>query len=360
MNKVETEDFEIIDLGVCEEWVYDIEVEDNHNFFANDILVHNSNYLWFQHIYEKTRAQDQSFVDWMLDFETRIFNPFLEKCMDVYAARYNTTNLLNFKREKIILKLYVQAKKKYVAQIIANEKKIYDVPVVKITGIEINKSDLCGYSRKKLKGLLEILMEGDEFSIPNKDNMQEFIRKAYAEFKKQAIQDISAPKGVKEYDAYKKGIKLTYTDGTIQYFKTDKVSHLQSGDDFGKYVISKKEAFEVDLSKDLETYLSGTPIHNRSAIVYNYIIGSLKLPYMEISNGTKIKYIFVDSNNKYKTNVIGYVGNYPKEFSKMFKIDYDEQFEKQFRNIAQRMFDTLGFGEITLKDSKILSFIEED
>jgi hypothetical protein len=296
----------------------------------------------------------------MLDFEKRIFNPFLERCMDVYAARYNTVNLLNFKREKIILKLYVQAKKKYVAQIIANEKKIYDTPVVKITGIEINKSDLCGYSRKKLKGLLEILMEGDEFSLPNKDNMQEFIRKAYVEFKKQAIQDISAPKGVKEYDAYKKGTKLTGVDGSTHYYKVDKVSHLKPGDAFGKYILSKKESYTVDLSKDLDIYLSGTPIHNRAAIVYNYIIESLKLPYMEIANGTKIKYVFVNSKNKYKTNVIGYVGNYPKEFSKMFKIDYDEQFEKQFRNIAQRMFDTLGFGEITLKDSKILSFIEED
>ena len=29
-------------MGIIEEWVYDIEVEDNHNFFANNILVHNS------------------------------------------------------------------------------------------------------------------------------------------------------------------------------------------------------------------------------------------------------------------------------------------------------------------------------
>ena len=52
--------------------------------------------------------------------------------------------------------------------------------------------------------------------------------------------------------------------------------------------------------------------------------------------------------------------NYPKEFQKIFKIDYDEQFEKQFKAIGQRMFDVLDFGEITLKDSKIMSFIEEE
>ena len=30
-------DFEIEDLGITDEFVYDIEVADNHNFFANDI-----------------------------------------------------------------------------------------------------------------------------------------------------------------------------------------------------------------------------------------------------------------------------------------------------------------------------------
>jgi hypothetical protein len=51
--------------------------------------------------------------------------------------------------------------------------------------------------------------------------------------------------------------------------------------------------------------------------------------------------------------VIGYIGNFPKEFNKLFLIDLDTQFEKQFLNVAQRMFDTLGFGTIQMKDSKI-------
>ena len=38
---LETEDFIVEDLGIQEQWVYDIEVEDNHNFFANCVLVHN-------------------------------------------------------------------------------------------------------------------------------------------------------------------------------------------------------------------------------------------------------------------------------------------------------------------------------
>nr|YP_007013560.1 putative intein [Aeromonas phage Aes508] len=39
---IEFIEFEIEDLGVMEIDVYDIEVDGNHNFFGNDILVHNS------------------------------------------------------------------------------------------------------------------------------------------------------------------------------------------------------------------------------------------------------------------------------------------------------------------------------
>ena len=79
---------------------------------------------------------------------------------------------------------------------------------------------------------------------------------------------------------------------------------------------------------------------------------------MEVANGSKIKYIYVYPDNKYNTEVIAYIGNWPKDFDKLFRIDYETQFEKQFLNVAQRMFDTLGFGLIQLKDSKIKSLFE--
>ena len=46
MNQlIECEDFKLECLGEIEDFVYDIEVEGNHNFFANGILVHNSIYV---------------------------------------------------------------------------------------------------------------------------------------------------------------------------------------------------------------------------------------------------------------------------------------------------------------------------
>ena len=66
-------DFEIEDLGITDEFVYDIEVEDNHNFFANDILVHNSLYLCVEPFVE-LKCKD-------LDFSEKIekIDQFLKK-----------------------------------------------------------------------------------------------------------------------------------------------------------------------------------------------------------------------------------------------------------------------------------------
>ncbi len=307
------EDFEVEDLGVCEEWVYDIEVEDNHNFFANNILVHNSNYISFDQIYQYTN-EGEDFLTWALDFEKRIFTEFLDRCMEIYASKHNTVNLLNFKREKIITKMYVQAKKKYICQILADEKKVYEKPKTKVTGVEINKSDLCTYSRKNIKKLADLMFEGDN---PDRELMMDYIRRCFKEFKKQSIVDISTPKGVADYNKYSVPLKLPFK------------------------------------------FIPKTPMANKSSIIYNYIIKEKKLPYISVANGTKIKYIYIDSRNVYYANVIAYVGNYPKEFEKMFKIDYKTQFEKQFLGIAQRMFDTLGFGMITMEDSKLMKLIEE-
>jgi len=275
----------------------------------------DSFYITINHLY-KYLAPELSFLDFVLDFEKRVVEPFLKKIMDEYAAKYNTTNLLHFKREKVIIKLYVQAKKKYACLSIANEEEIYDKPKLSVTGIETKKSDLCKYSRKNLDSLLNLIFEGDK---PNKRNMEIFIRNAYKEFRNQNVSDISVPKGVQDYDKYNK-----------------------------------------DLTNDITNFLPSTPIHNRASMIYNYIVKEHNLPLVEITNGTKMKYVYVNPKNIYKTNVVGYVGNWPEAFNKFFKVDFDTQFEKQYLQIAQRMFDTLGFGLVTLRDSKLLKMIEDD
>lgn len=276
----------------------------------------DSVYFSLEHIY-KSIGVEMSYLDFVLDFEKRILEPFLKKIMDEYAARYNTENLLHFKREKIILKSLVQAKKKYACLSIANEDEIYkDGPKLSVTGIETKKSDLCAFSRKNLNSLLELAFEGDR---PDKQKMLKFIRDNYMEFLKQPITELAIPKG-----------------------------------------IGSMEKYESDISIDNKNFVTRTPIFNRASMVYNLVIKQNNFPYVEIKTGSKMKYIFVNPNNKYKTDVIGFIGTWPKEFDNIFKIDFDEQFDKQYLNVAQRLFDAIGLGLITLKDSKLLSLIEED
>lgn len=291
-----------------------VDIKDKKIFIS--ILDTDSVYFSLEHIY-KSIGVEMSYLDFVLDFEKRILEPFLKKIMDEYAARYNTENLLHFKREKIILKSLVQAKKKYACLSIANEDEIYkDGPKLSVTGIETKKSDLCSFSRIHLNSLLELAFEGDR---PDKQKMLKFVRDNYKEFLKQPITELAIPKG-----------------------------------------IGSMEKYESDISIDNKNFVTRTPIFNRASMVYNLVIKQNNFPYVEIKTGSKMKYIFVKPNNKYKTDVIGFIGTWPKEFDNIFKIDFDEQFDKQYLNVAQRLFDAIGLGLITLKDSKLLSLIEDD
>lgn len=291
-----------------------VDIKDKKIFIS--ILDTDSVYFSLEHIY-KSIGVEMSYLDFVLDFEKKILEPFLKKIMDEYAARYNTENLLHFKREKIILKSLVQAKKKYACLSIANEDEIYkDGPKLSVTGIETKKSDLCSFSRIHLNSLLELAFEGDR---PDKQKMLKFVRDNYKEFLKQPITELAIPKG-----------------------------------------IGSMEKYESDISVDNKNFVTRTPIFNRASMVYNLVIKQNNFPYVEIKTGSKMKYIFVKPNNKYKTDVIGFIGTWPKEFDNIFKIDFDEQFDKQYLNVAQRLFDAIGLGLITLKDSKLLSLIEDD
>lgn len=310
-----TDDFVIEDLGVCSEWVYDIEVEDTHTFFANDILVHNSNYIQIGPYYEayKESGGEMSFMDFANDIDLKILTPFFNRLVGMYCSKFNIENKINFKREKIILKMFVQSKKKYITQIIANEKTVYDTPEIKITGLETRKSDLPKFCKDGLLEMFDSMFTND---CPNEDKMLAIVRK-YQKIHKQApIEDIAIPKGVKDYKKY-----------------------------------------SIDFSNGMQ-YLPSTPIHNRASINHNYMIKRYNLPFREIDDGAKIKYVFLKENNEIHQNVIAFDDTWPEKFETLFTIDRNTLFEKSFMEIAQRIFDVLGFRTISLKESKLGNFIK--
>lgn len=307
--------FKVKDLGVQTEWVYDIEVENNHNFFANDILVHNSNYITLDEVMQKT-VPDMDFLEFATIMDKQVLEPFYEKVLQIMADNNGMEQVIGYKREGVITKQFVLAKKKYLTELLADEDRVYDPPKIKPKGVEIVRSDTPKFNQIKI---MEVVKE--IFSDPDKQRILDFIRDKKKEFKVASIEDISSVRGVKDYNKY--------AENTNYYIKNGL------------------------------NYKSATPIHVRASMCYNYMIKKHNLPYIEVSSGSKIKYIFVKENNVLNTNVIAYVGNFPSEFHEHFKIDYDMQFEKTFMGVIQRMFEVLGWGEIDLRGNALAGFLKK-
>lgn len=281
----------------------------------------DSNYLRLDELLEQN-APNMEPLDFCLDFNKIVFDPFFEMCLELYAEEHNAPQIHNFEIEKIIDKQLVQAKKKYLTSIKWEEGNVYENPEIKATGIEIKKSDTPQFCRENLQKIVKMI-----FDELKDDQVTDEIINIKKEFLKQSIEDIGTNKSV---NGYKK-----YSLPTSTYLKEGL------------------------------TYVLKTPVQVRAAINHNFMVKKLNLPVFEIVNGTKAKYIYIkDRNilnqygaNQKQSNAIGFVGHFPEEFKQYFEIDYDTQFEKTFLNIVQRLYVAIGWGEISLKKTKIKKFI---
>ena len=79
-----SENFEIEDLGIMEIDVFDIEVEDNHNFFGNDILFHNSLLFSLHHLIDKTKNKKETYLK-LSDHLNKTLDPFIVKNFKKYS-----------------------------------------------------------------------------------------------------------------------------------------------------------------------------------------------------------------------------------------------------------------------------------
>ena len=314
---IETDEFEIECLGEQELDVYDIEVEDNHNFFGNDILVHNSSYICFDEVIQNCGFKfenDEEFRQWANKMDKTLLSPFFNKILDIRAKKYNTVNVMNFKREKIITKMMVLAKKKYCVLCIDKEGTIYPEPKLQVTGIEVVRTSTPSFCRDKITEVMKFILKHED-----KKRTLEYLREIYDEFKESKIDDISFPRGISDYDKY--------------------------ANDISEYV------------KNGLTFIPSTPIHVRASMCYNYMIHTKKIKLQHISNGSKIRFLYVKDNNDIHSNVMGYMGRWPKKFDKLFEVDYDLQWKKSFEDIIQRFFDVLDWNKIKLETNELNSFI---
>lgn len=314
MNKeiVKTADFVIEDLGIHEEWVYDIEVDDTHTFFANDILVHNSNYVvldqWvIQNIDQKLTKNE--IVDKIDNWIDTVFEPMLEDRYNKLAEYLNAVeNRLVMKREAISDCAIFRAKKNYIINVYDNEHVRYAEPVLKATGVETNRTSTPLLVRDKLTECLKLIIN------ENETELRQVVREFKKEYKNLELDKIAKPTGVSDIE------KWIGKEGEI---------------------------------------ITGCPIHVRASIVYNNIVRKNKeysLKYPLIQSGDKIKYVYLMNNNPAGSHVIAYSDYLPKEFGVEEYVDRNTTFEKTFLLPLESFTNLVGYN---VRHSKTLFDLED-
>ena len=243
----------------------------------------DSVYVDFGPMVEQMGLTDTAKTVEVLDqIASKKFEPILEQSYSAMAKYMNAyENKMVMSREVIADVGVWTAKKRYILNVHDNEGVRYNVPKLKIMGIEAVKSSTPASCRDALKGLFKVMMTTDE-----KDT-QKAIQTFRNHFMTLQPHEVAFPRGVSDV------------------FKW----------------------------RDRDTiYKSGCPIHVRGALLYNKLLKDLKLTkkYTEIKNGEKIKFLYLDPKNPIRENVIAFPDYLPEEFGLHKYVDHQLMFQKAF------------------------------
>lgn len=263
----------------------------------------DSVYIRMGDLVDKFQAKDP------VKFLDKICSSHFEKVLaKAYAQMADATgayvNRMEMGREIIAQRAVWMAKKRYLCLVNNNEGVSYTEPKLKMMGVEAIKSSTPQVVRDNFKDIFHIILQGTE------SDTQRFIRDFKSQFKNLPPEDVSFPRGVSEVTKWE--------DRTTVYKK-------------------------------------GTPMHVRSAIVYNQAIRDKALTkrYTTIGNGDKLKFCYLKRPNPVGENVIGFPLNLPKELGLHSYIDYDMMFTKTFLDPLTPILDAVEWNaepKATLED----------
>ena len=298
----------IEDLGTSDDYVYDIEVDDSlHAFYANDILVHNSQFINLECVSQFLRnkrnlparirewkAKDKKvFWDLVSKFVSQEVNPFVRNLVHNYC---HTTqqDVLTYELEYMSDVGIYESKKHYATHKIFEEGDPVDK--TKFSGIELKKAQV----PKEMKAFLAEIYDGVISKDWKENDYQQYVNALYDKFKSFNIDEISFWKG---YNTERQAI------GFLQ----------------------------------MQTGTTGIA---KACTFYNQIVAKLGLgkKYEEIRVGDKVRFCYIESTNKYGINCIAYKpGAWPKEFAEMFNIDYKTMFNKIILDPLKRFREACHF-----------------
>lgn len=200
--------FEIECIGEIEEYVYDIEVEDNHNFFGNDILVHNSCYVNFDplmslYINKNPESTIEQRVNKADELHNKLIQPYIDDgYKELHLYMNSLEHLMFMDREIIASSAFWVAKKKYAAVVWDSEgDRLYDDKghlsyKLKIMGLETQKSSTPPYAQKCLKKAIEIMLTKEE------SDLHKYVKKVKEDYPNQDLDQIAQISSVNGIDKY--------------------------------------------------------------------------------------------------------------------------------------------------------------
>ena len=302
MNVEKTLNFVVEELGDIEQWVYDIEVEDNHNFFANGILVHNSCYISLEDFADKLKngreIPNAKICDAIDKFCKDKLEPFIAQQYEELAKYVNAHhNTMSMKREVIAHAAMWRAKKNYVMEVLDDEgAKYYDIPKLKTMGVETARTTTPGFVKEALKECYRIMLNGTNAELL--DYMNEF----KLEYDKVDIDTIATPRGVNNLDKW------------------------------------------VDHNGDYKVKI---PFHVRASLEYNRLLdehGLIDLP--KIQDGDKIKLIKLVNASPVSGGYIAYQTHLPPEFRLEPYIDREALYQSTFVSPVESFTSKIGWKHI--------------
>lgn len=232
--------------------------------------------------YGDNKPETDKIVDYLDKVCGQLLEPFIDKSyqqMAGYVHAFQQKMLM--KREAIASKGIWTGKKRYILNVYNNEGVAYAKPKLKIMGIEAVRSSTPSSCREKIKGSLDIIMNGTE------DQLIDFVSGFRKEFRELPFEKVAFPRSLNNMNKYR--------DASMGW-------------------------------------KSGTPIAVRGAFIYNQMIKDEKLSNVleKLKDGDKIKFSYLKVPNPARQNVISCLDELPEAFNLHQYVDYDTQFEKAF------------------------------
>lgn len=185
-----------------DDYVYDIEVEDTHTFFANNILVHNTDSIYFKTNAESfkqlSREQQHDMAIKIADqIGKEADNSFDAFCEQAFCIQPEFSGIVRCDREVVAKRGIFVTKKRYVLKLIDHEG--YRVDKLKAMGLEMKKTTTPRIIRSFLEDVVNMILDDEKEWSEIDDFIVDFRKKVRTEC---PLIEIGLPKGVKKVEYY--------------------------------------------------------------------------------------------------------------------------------------------------------------